>query len=63
MQPSQPIPPGIKEDIEAYYANLDSPTISKYPQLKLDLLVLKNMPTSVEPMPYQTYGENTAATL
>ena len=27
--PKQPIPPGIKEDIQSYYANLDSPISTK----------------------------------
>jgi hypothetical protein len=57
MQPSQPIPPGIKEDIEAYYTNQDSPVTTENPQLNSDLQILKNMPTSTEPIPYQTYGE------
>jgi hypothetical protein len=45
QQPNQPIPPGIKRDIEAYYA---------------DLATLANMPTSTEPEPYPTYGDNSS---
>jgi hypothetical protein len=56
MQPAQPVPPGIKEDIEAYYANQDSPGLKQTPQLQSDLAIFRNMPTSTEPTPYRTYG-------
>jgi hypothetical protein len=65
MQPAQPIPPGIKEDIEIYYANPDLITTRKNPQfwaqLQADLVILKKMPTSTEPLPYPTYGDDAAS--
>jgi hypothetical protein len=62
-QPSQPIPPGIKEDVEAYYANLDAPITTKkqpdlWAQVQADLATLHTMPISTEPTPYPTYGED-----
>ena len=60
-QPNLPIPPGIKEDIEAYYSNLDAPFTTKkdpqqWAQVQADLGTLAGMPTSAEPTPYPTYG-------
>ncbi len=62
--PTQPIPPGIKQDIQLYYANLALPiTTKKDPQrwaeVKADLATLATMPTSRELEPYTTYGEDT----
>jgi hypothetical protein len=64
-QPTVPIPPGIKEEIQAYYANLDSPiTTKKDPQkwaeVLVDLETLKTMPTSTAQEPYPTYGDDSA---
>jgi hypothetical protein len=61
-QPKVPIPEGIKEDIQAYYANLDAPiTTKKHPeqwkQVLADLQTLKDMPTSPYPEPYPTFEE------
>src|ERR1019366_8557104 len=61
-QPGQPIPPGIKADIETYYSNPDSPITTKkqpelWAQVQADLATLRGMPTSTEPEPYPTYGE------
>jgi hypothetical protein len=61
--PAQPIPPGIKEDIQAYYANPASPIATKknpsqWAQVQADLATLAAMPTSTEPEPYPTYGED-----
>jgi hypothetical protein len=61
--PAQPIPPGIKEDIQAYYANPDSPITTKknpakWAEVQADLVTLAAMPTSTEPTPYPTYGED-----
>ncbi|MDE3188991.1 MAG: zinc dependent phospholipase C family protein [Acidobacteriota bacterium] len=61
--PLQPIPPGIKEDILAYYAHPDLPITTKknreqWAQVQADLVKLGNMPTSTEPAPYPTYGED-----
>jgi hypothetical protein len=62
-QPAQPIPPGIKDDIQAYYANPASPITTKknpsqWAEVQADLITLAAMPTSTEPTPYPTYGED-----
>jgi hypothetical protein len=64
-QPTQPIPPGIKEDVQAYYANLDLPITTKkkpalWARVLADLQTLGSMPTSTEPTPYPTYGDDVA---
>jgi hypothetical protein len=61
--PDQPIPPGIKENILAYYANPDAPITTKkdpgkWAQVQADLEILKAMPTSSEPQPFPTYGDD-----
>ncbi len=61
-QPKVPIPEGIKEDIQAYYADLDAPITTKqhpdqWKQVLADLQTLKDMPTSPFPEPYPTYDE------
>jgi hypothetical protein len=60
--PMAPIPPGIKEDILAYYANLDLPFATKkipalWATIQSDLATLGTMPTSASPVPYPTYGD------
>lgn len=60
--PDAPIPPGIKEDILAYYKDttLDFATKKKpdaWVQVIKDLAVLDTMPTSPAPVPYATYGD------
>lgn len=60
---SQPIPPGIKEDIQLYYANAALPITTKenaaaWAQVQADLNTLANMQTSTEPEPYPTYGDD-----
>jgi hypothetical protein len=60
--PKQPIPPGIKEDIQAFYSNLDLPITTKkdaekWKQVLADLETLKTMPTNPEPPTYPTYDE------
>ena len=62
-EPAQPIPPGIKEDVQAYYANPDAPITTKkdhgaWAQVQADLATLAAMPTSTEAMPYPTYGDD-----
>ena len=62
-QPAVPIPPGIKEEIQAYYANQDAPITTKkdpqqWAQVQADLVTLEKMPTSMEPTPYPTYGDD-----
>jgi hypothetical protein len=61
-QPTQAIPPGIKQDVQAYYANLDLPISTKkdparWAQVQADLVILAAMLTSTEPVPYPTYGD------
>jgi hypothetical protein len=61
--PSQPIPPGIKSDVQAYYSDTDAPITTKrkphaWAQVQADLKTLAAMPTSTEPAPYPTYGES-----
>ncbi len=63
-QPSQPIPPGIKEDILAYYANPNLPISTKkdpqrWADVQADLATLRSMSTSNEPLPFPTYGDDT----
>lgn len=63
--PTQKIPPGIKEEVQAYYANPDSPITTKkdaaaWQQVQADLATLAGMPTSSEPEPYPTYGNEVA---
>jgi hypothetical protein len=60
--PTVPIPPGIKQSILQYYSNLDLPFATKqdpaaWAQLQSDLAVLRTMPTSTSPVPFQTYGD------
>ena len=63
QKPDQPIPPGLKQDIQAYYANLSLPITTKkdparWAQVLADLAKLAAMPTSSEPQPYPTYGDD-----
>ena len=65
--PTQPIPPGVKTDILAYYADPDSPITTKQdPQqwatVQHDLATLATIPTSTEPIPFATYGDDTDGT-
>jgi hypothetical protein len=60
--PDEPIPPGIKSDVEAYYADPDAPIATKkdpaaWAKVQDELQVLVTMPTSTEAAPYPTYGE------
>jgi hypothetical protein len=60
--PRQPIPPGIKQDIQAFYSNLGLPITTKKDPKKwktvlADLVTLKTMPTNPEPPTYPTYDE------
>ena len=65
LNPTQHIPPGIKEDIQKYYADLDLPITTKqnpaaWSQVLADLSTLAGMTTSTEPEPYPTYGDDVA---
>jgi hypothetical protein len=60
-RPDQLIPPGIKEDILAYYADMSVSFATKakpanWKNLQADLATLHAMITSNEPLPYPTYG-------
>ena len=62
-RPTQLIPPGIKEDIEAYYANTDAPNTTRrdtkrWAQVQTDLKTLATMQTSRAPEPYPTYADS-----
>jgi Zinc dependent phospholipase C len=63
QNPKQPIPPGIKEDIQQYYADLNLPITTKkdpaaWKQVLADLDSLAPMPTSNRPEPFPTYGDD-----
>jgi hypothetical protein len=64
--PTQPIPPGVKEDILLYYANLDLPFATQkdpaqWATLQQDLKTLQTMPTSTAPEPFPTYDDPPSA--
>jgi hypothetical protein len=64
QQPTVPIPPALKEDVQAYYANPDAPITTKkdpqrWAQVQADLVTLQSIPTSNEPEPFATYGDDT----
>ncbi len=61
--PMQPIPPGIKDDVQKYYSNLDLPITTKHDrgrwkQVLADLNVLADMPTSTLLPPLPTYDSD-----
>ena len=61
--PAQPIPPGIKEDIQNYFSNLALPITTKkdparWKQVLADLNTLAGMQTSTQPQPFPTYGDD-----
>ncbi|RZU42354.1 zinc dependent phospholipase C family protein [Edaphobacter modestus] len=61
--PAQPVPPGIKADILAYYADRDVNFATKthpaaWKTLQADLATLQTIPTNNEPLPYPTYGSD-----
>ncbi len=60
--PTLPVPPGIKRDILAYYANLDLNFATKkdpaaWATLQKDLATFQTIPTNTEPVPYPTYAD------
>ena len=66
-KPTQAIPPGIKEDILAYYADMNVEFATKkkdaeWKTLQADLVTLQGMKTSDEPLPFPTYGPDTEPT-
>lgn len=61
--PALSIPPEIKSNIQAYYANTDAPIATKrdpqkWAKVQADLKTLAGMSTSTEPQPYPTYGDD-----
>jgi hypothetical protein len=61
--PTQAIPPGIKDDIQQYYSNLNLPITTKkdparWKQVLADLNTLAGMRTSNRPQPFPTYGDD-----
>lgn len=63
QNPGQAIPPGLKDDIERYYSNLNLPITTKkdperWKQVLADLNTLSGMPTSNRPEPFPTYGDD-----
>lgn len=63
QNPARPIPPGIKEDIQKYYSNLDLPITTKqnpdeWKQVLTDLNVIAGMPVSNRPMPIPDFGSD-----
>jgi hypothetical protein len=60
--PTQAIPPGIRRDVEAYYADPNAPIATKkdpraWKKVQDELKILAAMPTSTEAAPYPTYGQ------
>jgi hypothetical protein len=65
-QPAQAIPPGIKREIQLFYADPNPAIVAKEPksewaQVQADLVTLAGIPTSMEPEPYPTYGDDAAS--
>ena len=61
--PNQPIPPGIKSDIQAYYSDGNAPITTKrkagaWQKVQTELKTLDGMPTSTAAKPYPTYGDS-----
>ncbi|HWA95492.1 MAG TPA: zinc dependent phospholipase C family protein [Terracidiphilus sp.] len=64
-EPQKPITPGIKSDIEAYYASPNALITTrkdndKWKQVQTDLATLAGMTTSTEPDPYPMYSNDAA---
>jgi len=63
QNPKQPIPPGIKEDVQAYYSDLNLPITTKrnpdrWKQVLADLNTLSGVPTSTRQTPFPTYADD-----
>lgn len=64
LHPEQAVPPGVKEDILAYYADPNAPITTRknatlWKRVQADLATMRRMPTSTEPEPFPTYGDAT----
>jgi hypothetical protein len=60
--PTIPVPPGVKRDILAYYANLNLNFATKknpaaWATLQQDLAVFQTIATNPDPIPYATYAD------
>lgn len=60
---SKPVPPGLKADILAYYADDSAPIATKknakrWAEVQADLVVIRGLPISNEPDPFATYGSD-----
>ncbi|HEY5329957.1 MAG TPA: zinc dependent phospholipase C family protein [Acidobacteriaceae bacterium] len=60
---NKPVPPGVKKDILAFYADPDAPITTKkspqaWAQVQADLVALQGLSTSNEPEPFPTYGQD-----
>jgi hypothetical protein len=65
LTPTASIPPGIKDNILAYYNDLNLPFATKkipaaWATVQADLAILRMMPTSTAPEPFQTYDGSDA---
>ena len=65
LHPDQPVPPGIKADILAYYADPALPFATKsrpeaWAAVQQDLVTLVRVPTSTNPDPFPTYDPSEA---
>ena len=61
--PHQPVPPGVRDDILAYYSDLSLPFVTKkHPEqwavVQRDLTTIRTMPTGSEPLTFPTYSDN-----
>src|SRR6185437_13975598 len=62
--PAVPVPPGIKDEILAYYADMSLPFATRkdpaaWAAVQSDLTTLQTMPENPWPLPYPTYGDGT----
>ncbi|HEX8711967.1 MAG TPA: zinc dependent phospholipase C family protein [Terracidiphilus sp.] len=63
--PTQKIPPGVKQDIVTYYSDADAPistkkNAKKWARVQADLATLATMPISTALQPYPTYADDAA---
>jgi hypothetical protein len=60
--PTHPIPPGIKADVLAYFTDQTAPFATRNPvawaTVQHDLTTLASVPTSTDPVPFATYGDD-----
>jgi hypothetical protein len=66
LAPAQLVPPGIKREILAYYADLNLNFATKkdpdaWLTVQKDLATLQAIPTNSDPLPYPTYGDGSGS--